>query len=278
VRRQIGGAFAVRGASFDIVETEGRGDAERLAREGAALGYQTVLAVGGDGTVAEVITGIAGTEATLGIVPFGTANQLALNLGIPPDPERAIQTVVRGRRIPLDIGQLADGRFFALIAGAGWDAEVMATCTRELKDRWGFGAYLFAGLKKSVSPRSALFRIRADGAEFEVRAASVLLANAGNLFHPIFPVEVKLAPNTSFQDGMLDVCIFAPRNLPDVAMVLWKMARGKYRGDDRMIYLQASEIRIEADPPVVAQVDGDPVGETPLEARVVRGGVWVLVP
>jgi diacylglycerol kinase (ATP) len=278
VRRQIGGAFAVRGASFDIVETEGRGDAERLAREGAALGYQTVLAVGGDGTVAEVITGIAGTEATLGIVPFGTANQLALNLGIPPDPERAIQTVVRGRRIPLDIGQLADGRFFALIAGAGWDAEVMATCTRELKDRWGFGAYLFAGLKKSVSPRSALFRIRADGAEFEVRAASVLLANAGNLFHPIFPVEVKLAPNTSFQDGMLDVCIFAPRNLPDVAMVLWKMARGKYRGDDRMIYLQASEIRIEADPPVVAQVDGDAVGETPLEARVVRGGVWVLVP
>jgi diacylglycerol kinase (ATP) len=278
VRRQIGGAFAVRGASFDIVETEGRGDAERLAREGAALGYQTVVAVGGDGTVAEVITGIAGTEATLGIVPFGTANQLALNLGIPPDPERAIQTVVRGRRIPLDIGQLADGRFFALIAGAGWDAEVMATCTRELKDRWGFGAYLFAGLKKSVSPRSALFRIRADGAEFEVRAASVLLANAGNLFHPIFPVEVKLAPNTSFQDGMLDVCIFAPRNLPDVAMVLWKMARGKYRGDDRMIYLQASDIRIESDPPVVVQVDGDAVGETPLEARVVRGGVWVLVP
>jgi diacylglycerol kinase (ATP) len=278
VRRQIGGAFAVRGASFDIVETGGRGDAERLAREGAALGYRTVVAVGGDGTVAEVITGIAGTEATLGIVPFGTANQLALNLGIPPDPERAIQTVVRGRRIPLDIGQLADGRFFALIAGAGWDAEVMATCTRELKDRWGFGAYLFAGLKKSVSPRSALFRIRADGAEFEVRAASVLLANAGNIFHPIFPVEVKLAPNTSFQDGKLDVCIFAPRNLPDVAMVLWKMARGKYRGDDRMIYLQASDIRIEADPPVVVQVDGDAVGETPLEARVVRGGVWVLVP
>jgi diacylglycerol kinase (ATP) len=278
VRRLIGGALAVRASSFDLLETTGPGDAERMARDAARKGYRAVVAAGGDGTVAEVITGLAGTEIPLGIIPRGTANQLAANLGIPTDTERAVEVIVRGEVIPIDIGQLSTGRYFALIAGAGWDAEVMAACTRELKDRWGFGAYLFTGLRAAVAPRSALFHITADGAEFEIRAATVLIANAGFLFHGLLPVEVQLAPRTSFHDGLFDVCVFAPQTLTDVAAVLWKVARRRYVGDDRMIYLQASQIRIATDPPVITQVDGDCLGETPLEAVAVPGGVRVLVP
>lgn len=278
LRRHLGGAFAVRAAPFDLIETGGPGDAERQARRGAQLGYRAVAAIGGDGTVAEVITGLAGSRVPLGIIPQGTANQVAGNLHIPPDIERAVDVVVNGTPTPIDIGQLGNGRFFALIAGAGWDAEVMAVATRELKDRWGFGAYLYAGLRKALSPPSALFRITADGAEFEVRAATVLIANVGSIFHELFPVELQIAPRGSFYDGLLDVCIFAPRNLPDVAAVLWKVARGSYAGDERMLYLQVRDIRIETDPPVITQVDGDPAGETPLTARVVPGGVRVLVP
>ena len=140
VRRQIGGALAVRGASFDLVETAGAGDAERLAQQAVGLGYGCVVAAGGDGTIAEVITGLAGGAVPLGIIPLGTGNQLAANLGIPPDVERAVEVAVNGRPRPIDIGQLGNGRYFALMAGAGWDAEVMGSCTRELKDRWGFGA------------------------------------------------------------------------------------------------------------------------------------------
>lgn len=278
LRRQIGGAFAARGAAFDLVETAGPGDAERQARRGAELGYSAVVAVGGDGTVAEVITGLAGSRVPLGILPQGTANQVASNLHIPPDIERGVDVVVAGATTPLDIGQLGDGRYFALIAGAGWDAEVMTVATRELKDRWGFGAYLYAGLRKALSPPSALFRITADGVEFEVRAATVLIANVAHLFHELLPVELRIAPRGSFSDGLLDVCIFAPRNLPDVAAVLWKVARRHYAGDDRLLYLQVREILLEADPPMVTQVDGDPAGETPLSARVVPGGVQVLAP
>ena len=278
VRRQIGGALAVRGASFDLAETEGAGDAARMAREAASLGYGKVVAAGGDGTIAEVITGLAGGDVPLGIIPLGTGNQLAANLGIPPDVERAVEVAVRGRPRAIDIGQLGDGSYFALMAGAGWDAEVMNSCSRELKERWGFGAYLFQGLKRVAAPPSALYRIDVDGAEFEVRAATVLIANAGQLFSSLFPVEVRIAPDTSFQDGLLDICIFAPRTLPDVAAVLWKVARRQYVGDDRMIYLQAREVRIEADPPIVTQVDGDCTGETPLVARAVPGGVSVLLP
>jgi len=276
VRRQIGGALAFRGAPFDLVETEGATDAQHLATQAASLGYGRVVAAGGDGTIAEVITGLAGTSVPLGIIPLGTGNQLAANLGIPPDIERAVEVAVHGSPRPIDIGQLEGGRYFALMAGAGWDAEVMGSCSRELKERWGFGAYLFQGLKRVTAPPSALFHITADGTEFEIRAATVLIANAGQLFSSIFPMEVQIAPSASFHDGLLDICVFAPRTLPDVATLLWKVARRQYVGDDRMIYLQAREVSIQTDPPTITQVDGDCVGETPLHARAIPGGVRVL--
>lgn len=278
VRRQLGGAFAVLGAPFDLVETARAGDAEAHARRGVELGYRAVVAAGGDGTIAEVITGIAGSGVPLGIVPQGTGNQLASNLGIPPDVERAVGVVVNGTARPMDLGQLGDGRYFALMAGAGWDAQVMSAATRELKERWGFGAYLYAGLRKAITPTSALFRIRADEVEFEVRAATVIIANAGELVYDLLPGELRIGPEVSFHDGLLDVCIFAPRTLPDVAAVLWRVASRRYHGDDRLIYLRAREIRVESDPAVITQVDGDLGGQTPLVARAVEGGVRVLVP
>ncbi len=278
VRRLLGGAFAVRGASFDLVETAGAGDAERFARDAVRLGYRAVVAVGGDGTVAEVITGLAGTQVPLAVVAQGTGNQVACNLGIPRDIEGAVEVAVHGVPAPMDLGQLADGRYFALMAGAGWDAEVMTAATRELKDRWGFGAYLYAGLRRALAPPSALFRITADGREFTVSAATVIVANVGQIVYDLLPVDLRIGPGVSFHDGMLDVCIFAPRTFSDVAAVLWRVARGQYVGDDRMIYLRARDIRIESETPVVTQVDGDVVGETPLEVRAVEGGVRVLVP
>ena len=279
VLRLLAGAFTVRGAGFDVVKTAGQGDAERAARGAAAQGYRAVVAVGGDGTVAEVITGLAGTGVPLAIVPKGTANQVACNLGIPRDVEGAVEVAVNGVPALIDLGQLDDGRYFALAAGAGWDAAVMEAATREMKDRWGFAAYVFAGLRLGVSPPAADFRITADGQVLHVRAAMVLLANMAQIVALARPVvSLPLAPGASFQDGMLDVCVFAPRNLTDVAAVLWRVARGRWGGDDRMIFLQARDVRIEADPSVVTQVDGELVGRTPLAARAVPGGVTVLVP
>lgn len=278
VRRLLGGAFAVRGASFDLVETAGAGDAEGFARAAVERGYRAVVAVGGDGTVAEVITGLAGTTVPLGIVPQGTGNQVACNLGIPRDVEGAVEVAVRGVPVPMDLGQLSGGRYFALMAGAGWDAEVMGIATREMKDRWGFGAYLYAGFRRAIVPPSALFRITADGREFSVNAATVIVANVGQIVYQMLPVELRIGPGVSFHDGMLDVCIFAPRTFTDVAAVLWRVARGHYVGDERMIYLQARDIRIESTVPVVTQVDGEVVGTTPLAVRAVEGGVHVLVP
>lgn len=106
----------------------------------------------------------------------------------------------------------------------------------------------------------------------------VLLANVGLLGAGSLPVEFKVAPMTSVQDGLLDVCVFAPRHIPDMAGMLWRVARQKYSGDDRMIFLQAKKVRVESDPPVAAQIDGEPRGETPVEAEVVPLAARILVP
>lgn len=276
--RLFAGAFAARRAGFDVVETRGAGDAARYAREAVSAGYRSVVAVGGDGTVGEVITALAGTHIPLGIIPKGTGNQVASNLGIPRAVEDAVDVVVNGSPQPIDLGMLDDGRYFALAAGAGWDAAVIAAATRELKDRWGFAAYIYAALVVGVNPPTALYHITADGRQLEVQAAMVLVANMGRMIASPPNIGVDIGPAVSYQDGKLDVCVFSPKNAGDVAALLWKVARKSYAGDDRLLYLQAEEVRVETDPPVVYESDGEVVGNTPFVARAVPGGVTVLVP
>lgn len=279
LRRLIGGAFAARGASFDLVETCRAGHATELARHAAECGYRAVCVVGGDGTLAEVASGLIGSTVPLAIIPRGTANQVATNLKIPTELEAAVEVVAQGATTPLDLGQI-NGRAFALVAGAGYDAAVMAAATRSLKDRWGFGAYVYAAVKQALTAAPVEFTIIADGNEIRVRAVSVMLANMGELFAHFIPFGLPLAPRPtlSWQDGLLDVVIIAPRNIPEFAAVLWRAARRQFAGDSRLIHLQAREVSIYADPPIAVQIDGDASGITPVHARVDDSGIRVVVP
>jgi len=211
------------------------------------------------------------------ILPFGTGNQLAANFGIPTSLEGSVRVAVEGEVEKIDLGRVSNGEYFALIAGAGMDAEVMADATTELKSRLGFAAYLLAGLKHVV-PRPADYRIVADGEEIEVRAAMVLLANVGQVAAGTLPVEFQVGPKVSFQDGLVDVCVYAPRNLPEMARVMWKVVRQQFAGDDRMLFLQAREVRVESDPTVPVQLDGEPAGETPLEIQMEPLAGRIVVP
>ena len=211
------------------------------------------------------------------LLPFGTGNQLALNFGVPVSLEDSVRVAVEGATERIDLGRIGD-EYFALIAGAGLDAEVMASATSELKSRLGVLAYLVGGLKHVVTPSRTTYRIVADEQEIEVEASMVLLANAGIIGAGGLPVELKVAPRTSFQDGLLDVAIFAPRHLPDMAAMLTRVVFQKYSGDDRMIFLQARKVSVESDPPVAAQIDGEPRGETPIVAEIVPSAGRILVP
>jgi diacylglycerol kinase (ATP) len=280
LRRRLGGAFAARGAPFDLVTTEHAGHATELAREAAALGYRAVCVVGGDGTLAEAANGLAGTSTPLALIPRGTGNQVAQNLRIPTSLEDAVEVAVTGQPSAVDLGRIGD-RVFTLVAGAGFDAATMASATRELKGRWGFGAYVFAAVKEALKAQPVDFRVVADGQLLEVRAVSVMLANVGELFaqYVPFPVPLTPRPRNSWQDGLFDVIIVAPRNVMDVPGVLWKAMGKRFNGDDdRLIHFQAREVTIEADPPIAVQIDGDPAGLTPISAVAVERGVWIIAP
>ena len=279
LRRKLGGAFAARKVNFDIVPTRRAGHATELAREAAELGYKRVCVVGGDGSIAEVATGLVGTGVPLAVIPRGTANQVALNLHIPRAFEAAVETAVHGRATAIDLGDV-NGRAFALVAGAGFDAAVMSTATRAMKERWGFGAYIYGALKNALAMHPARFHIRADAQELEISAVSVLIANVGALFTKYIPVRFPLTPKPlgSWRDGLFDIVVIAPRKFPDWADVLWHAALHRFGGSDRLIHLQARTVTIDADEPVPTQIDGDPVGTTPLTATVIERGVRIMLP
>jgi len=277
LRRRLGGAFAARGVPFDIVEAANSEEGLDVTRTAAERGYRAIVAAGGDGTVSVALRGVAGTSVPVAIVPFGTANQLALNFDIPTSLEDSVRVAVEGKVTSIDLAE-ANGETFALMAGAGLDAQVMADATAELKSRLGFGAYIYSGLKNVINRPGADFRITADDQEVKVKASMVLVANAGQLGAGPLPVEFRMAPGASFQDGLIDVCIYAPSNLPEVARIIWRVTRNRFSGDDKIIYFQARSVRIEADPPVAIEIDGDPRGETPMEAKVSPLAARIIVP
>jgi diacylglycerol kinase (ATP) len=280
VRRHIGGAFAELDAPFDLVSTAYPGHATELARRGVSLGYRAVAAAGGDGTLAEAATGLAGSATPLAVIPRGTANQVAQNLGIPIDIEDAIHVAVHGRVTSIDLGRTGD-RAFALVAGAGFDAAVMQAATRELKEKWGFAAYVYAAVREALTVAPRRFHIEADGRIIDVEAVSVMVANVGELFGRWLPLRVPLGPRRSisaWNDGMLDVVILAPRRPHDVAAMLWNAAHGSFNTSDRLVHFQAQTITIDADPAIAVQIDGDPAGVTPITMSVMRDAMRVFVP
>lgn len=277
LRRRVGGAFAARGVPFDLFQASSSEEGLAVTRTAAARGYRAVAAVGGDGTVSVALRGVAGSGVPVAIIPFGTGNQLALNFDIPHSLEDSVRVAVEGKATDIDLAH-ANGELFALMAGAGLDAEIMADATAELKSRLGFAAYLYSGLKNVIGHPGANFRILADDQEVQVRASMVLLANASQLGAGPLPVEFRMAPGASFQDGLIDVCIYAPRNLPEVARLLWRVTRNQVGSDDQMIFFQTRRVRIEADPPVAIEIDGEPRGETPIEAEVAPLAARILVP
>lgn len=279
IRRALGGAFAARRASVDFVDTERAGHGTELARDAARLGYARVCVVGGDGTLAEVATGLAGTGIPIALVPRGTGNQVAHNLLIPTEVEAAVDVAVNGVERPMDLGLIGE-RAFALVAGAGFDAAVMSATTRAMKERWGFAAYVFAAVKEALNAHPARFHIVADGRELTVDAVTVMVANMGELFAAFLPglsVPLAPAPTDSWHDGLLEVLVVAPRGIVDLPSVVWRAATRRFAGEQGLIHFQARQVAIEADGMAV-QIDGDPAGTTPITARTFPGGARIMVP
>jgi YegS/Rv2252/BmrU family lipid kinase len=242
---------------------------------GAALSrrdFHLVLAAGGDGTVAEVMAAAHQQNVPMGIVPRGTANIVARELGLPANWKKATRRALE--RFPstraVDLLRVNDG-YSALASGIGFDATVMRYTPRALKYWLGRAAYLVAGAW--WLPQAPLFEcsIRADGEVIEMTAIVVLVVNAGMLGAAPF----RFAPNIAIDDGWLDVVVYRPRTLGDRAGVLWRIFRQRADGSS-MLQRKARSVEIKAPDVQWYEVDGEVHRGNVLRAEIVPGGVRVV--
>jgi YegS/Rv2252/BmrU family lipid kinase len=269
----LNSVFRSAGVEWDASLTHASGDATRLAAETAATGVDAVVACGGDGTVMEVAEGVTGTDAVLGVLPGGTANLMAHELGVATGIERAAQVIADpgSSRIPVDLG-MANGRHYILRCGVGWGARQVADATRELKDRWGTLAYFFGKVKAWGESDVVRYSIDVDGVAHEIDAFSVSVVNAGNV--GLGPLRLGRAVSVS--DGLLDLLVLRGKG-PRAVGGLGAAVAGMQSGTE-VYHLQGRRFRIEAMPAQPVQLDGEVFGDTPLSIEAVPAALTAIVP
>lgn len=272
--RALGRVIEAAGAlgwALEVRETVTRGDATRFAAQAVARHAPVVLVAGGDGTLNEAIQALAGTSTAVGAVPLGTVNVWVRELGLPLDPVEAVRQLLTGQIRRVDLG-LANGRYFLLMAGLGFDAEAVHAVEGEPKRRFGPLAFFAAGLVAALRTRGTRVRLRADGDVFETQAALVTVGNTR-----LWAGAVKITHRATAADGLLDVCIFPGESLLSKLRHLGLVLLGWHAEDPDVTYLQVRELLMAARPPVPIQVDGEPLGTTPARIEVVPGALRVLV-
>ncbi len=197
--------IASASATGEVHLTERPLHAGELARHAVALGARTVIAWGGDGTINEVGTALAGTGVVLGIVPAGSGNGFASELGIPRRPHAAIDVALRGRDRRIDAGELA-GRLFFNIAGIGFDAVVAEQFNLRALGRRGMRPYVQIGLRETFRYRATRYRISLDGEQFSTDALLIAFANGRE-----YGNRIRLAPHARLDDGKLEMMVVQDR-------------------------------------------------------------------
>jgi diacylglycerol kinase (ATP) len=264
------------GLDAALGETDRERGAEPLARKAVADGMERLLACGGDGTATEAADALAGSHVALAVLPGGTGNLLALNLGIPADTEEAWRLALHGEPRPLDVGR-ANGHVFLIMAGMGLDAHMVHDADRKLKERLGVLAYVVAALRNLGRPPTR-YAITLDGRRFFRRARTVLVANVGRITGGL-----ELVPGADPQDGRLDVAILRAQGLWDLTVLALGTLVGhppasRGAGDNPLMELhRGREIVIETARPQPVQLDGNEAGfTTRLEVHVEPGALRLV--
>jgi YegS/Rv2252/BmrU family lipid kinase len=273
VREQVGEALAAAGWSPSLwLETTPQDPGHGMAEAAVAANVGLVVICGGDGTVMACLSALAGSGVPVAIIPVGSGNLLARNLGIPLGSDDSLAAAIDGVDRRIDLGRL-DGRPFAVMAGMGFDAAMMADTTEGMKRVAGWPAYLVSGLRHLRDPVMRL-RLRVDdGPPLRRSARTVVVGNVGQL-----EGGLELLPDAVADDGLLDVVVVAPRTLRDWLRVAYRIARHR-RHDRHVERFRGATVSIEADRPVPRQMDGEVISEGHrIDIRVEPGALIVRVP
>jgi lipid kinase YegS len=261
-----------RGHVVDPRVTWESGDAERFAREAAGARADVVVAVGGDGTLNEVVNGLAGSTVPLGIIPLGTANDFARQVGIPDDPDHAMDVILRRNPVCIDSAEL-NGRRFLNVSTAGVPAEATAETPQDLKAQLGVLAYALTGVRKFVGMRRYTARVTGPGLDLDCRFLVAAVGNARTTGG-----GSRVTPRALVTDGLLDVCIVEAMPRRDFARILLKLRRGEHVGAEGVHYFKLPSLTITARRPVSVNVDGEPMRSRVLHYVARPRDLWVHLP
>jgi YegS/Rv2252/BmrU family lipid kinase len=270
--------------TVDRVETQSKGDATHLARQAAAEGFDVAVAVGGDGTVNEVCNGLVGTETALAVLPAGTANVYAADVGIPiwwplnPGAvNSAADVIVTGQRQRIDLGwlRLGDGteRYFLMWCGIGLDAAISQAIKPGDTRRLGYAAWILSGLMVTFDFMGTRATILTDDGLTKERLLLAVVSN-GQLYGRIW----RMAPKAKLDDGLLDVGIMTGHGWPSTIRHLAGLTLRQHVKDPDFHLYQTTLLSLTAKEALPVHVDAEPIGTTPVEIEVVPGALSVIVP
>jgi YegS/Rv2252/BmrU family lipid kinase len=259
------------GWHLDVRETLARGDATRFAAEAAAQHRPFVLVAGGDGTLNEAIQGLAGSDTAVGQIPLGTVNIWSRELRLPHDPVQAARELMAGQVRRIDLGR-ANGRYFLLMAGLGFDAEAIHAVQGQPKRWFGPVALFLVGALAALRSPGTDLRVRADDQTFETSSALVTIGNSR-----LWGGAVQITYHATVADGLLDVCFFPAQSIFSKLRRLALVFLGRHDGDPDVTYMQVRQLLIAARSTMPLQIDGEPFGTTPVRAEIVPGAIRALV-
>jgi diacylglycerol kinase (ATP) len=282
-RRQVANTCTALGWAEPLwLETTAEDPGGSQTREALQAGVDLVCALGGDGTVRTVAENVVHTGVPLGLLPQGTGNLLARNLGLPLDDlDASLRVALTGVDKTVDVGRVAFDasgedadpveQVFLVMAGLGFDAAMMAGVTEALKARVGWLAYVFAGLTNLGGERARVWMSADSGPPVVRRVRTVIVGNCGRLTGGIV-----LIPDAEIDDGWLDVVALSPRGVVSWASMATRVL--SRREDRRVGRRRCREVLVRCDPPQQGQLDGDPVGMVrAIRARIDRGALVVRV-
>ncbi|MDZ4169479.1 MAG: diacylglycerol kinase family protein [Coriobacteriia bacterium] len=261
------------GIEWDVDVTHASGDAFAAARQAAEQSYDLVGVYGGDGTIKEVASALAQGGPPMAILPGGTGNTLAEDLGIPAALVDAAALVASGAYDlrPVDMGRSGDDWFIVRLT-MGLEVSIVEGATRERKERLGWLAYAMAGLQAISDPPIAQYRIDIDGEIIEAEGIACIIANTASTG----VMGLKIAEDVDTSDGMLDVIVIEHADFFAMAASAAEAAVGQEAKSVR--HWRGKGIRVTAEPPQSVVSDGECGGETPVDATVVPGAIKVVVP
>jgi YegS/Rv2252/BmrU family lipid kinase len=271
---QVVAALTDAGLPVELCLTDRPGHASELAREAVRTGLEMVVAAGGDGTINEIIQELAGHSTALGILPLGTVNVWARETRIPLSLPDAARVLLYGVRRRVDLGR-AGNRYFLMMAGVGFDAEVAQRVERSVLKRIGLKMldYLTTVGMLGVTHKPVLVRMKHDGKRREISSHMLVVGNTR-----LYGGALTFTRHAIADDGLLDVVTVGGGGLIYRLGILRNAFLRRPRRGPRVRYERARNIRVEADAPLPVQVDGELIGKLPMSFSIAPLALTVVVP